>query len=167
MDARCRRIHAPQDDELRVGIVLIRDRGHFAVEGEVRGPGWRGAHRPRQARGAEAAPELRIEVVLGEETIRAAVRVGKNRFAARVALRASKAIDDELERLVPGNAFELPRAFWPSPDGGVEQAVWAVHALAELAHLRTDVAAGHRVLVGAVNLEHSAVPDRHRQAARV
>ena len=48
MDAGGVRIDAPQDDQLRVGIVLIDDRRHLPVEAHVGRAGRRRAHRPGQ-----------------------------------------------------------------------------------------------------------------------
>ncbi len=75
VDARCRRVDAPEDDQLRLGVILVGDRRHLAVERQIGGAGRRGADRARQPRGAEPPPQLRIDVVLREHAVRSAVRI--------------------------------------------------------------------------------------------
>jgi hypothetical protein len=53
MDAGCGGIRAPDDDQARVRIVLVRDRRHLPVERLVGDAGRRGAHGARKARGAQ------------------------------------------------------------------------------------------------------------------
>ena len=57
VDARRRRVHAPEHDQLRVRVVLVDDRRHLAVERRVRRAGRRRADRPREPRRAEATPQ--------------------------------------------------------------------------------------------------------------
>ena len=167
VNARRRRVHAPEDDQLRLGVVLIRDRRHLAVERHVGGAGRRRADRAREARRAEAAPQLRVDVVLREQAVRPAVRVGQDRLGAGVAFACSKARGDELDRFVPRHARELAGAFASAADGGVEQAIGSVDALAELPHLRADVAVGDRVLARSVDGDDLAVLHGDGEAARV
>ena len=137
---------------LRLGIVLVGDRRHLAVERHVRRAGRRRAHRAREPRRAEAPPELRVEVVLRQQAVRSAVGVRQDRRAAvRRPSPARIAIGDELERFVPRHALELPVALAALADRRIEQAIRPVDALAELPHLRADVAVGDRVLVRAVD----------------
>ena len=82
MNAGRRRVDAPEHDQRGFGIVLVGDRRHLAVERHVGRAGRRRAHRARQPRRAEAPPQLRVEVVLGQQAVRAAVGVGQNRRAA-------------------------------------------------------------------------------------
>ena len=167
MNARRRRVHAPEDDQLRFGVVLIRDRRHLAVERHVGGAGRRRADRARQARGAEAAPQLGVEVVLRQQAVRAAVRVGQDGFAARFSLGALHLVRDELERFVPRGALELALALAPRADRRIEQAIRTVHALAELPDLRADVAVGDRILARSVDRDDLAVLHGDGEAARI
>src|SRR4029077_3124068 len=111
------------------------------------GPGRRGAQRARQTGGTEPPRQPRVEVVLGQQAVRAAVRIREDRRAPVLCLRALHAIDDELHRLVPGHTLELAFTLAALTDRGVEQPVGPVHAIAELADLRADVAIGHRIAV--------------------
>ena len=133
--------------ELRVRVVLVGDRRHLAVERRVRRAGRRRADGAREARRAEAPPERRVEVVLREQAVRAAVRVGQDRGAADARHRASGTVratsssaSSHVTRV--NSAFALAAL----AHGGIEQAIRAVHALVELPHLRADVAVRHRVL---------------------
>ena len=119
---------------LRFGIVLVGDRRHLAVERHVGRAGRRGADRARQPRRAEAAPQLRVDVVLREQAVRAAVGVGQDRLGAapspcacsnRVAISSSASSQVD--------ALELPGALAAAADRRVEQAIGSVDALAELA----------------------------------
>ena len=83
VDAGRVRVRAPDDDQLRLGIVRIGDAGHLAVQRERGGAGRRGADGAREARRAEAAEELGVVGVLREEAVRAAVAERQNRFARR------------------------------------------------------------------------------------
>ena len=53
VDAGSRRVDAPQHDQPRVEVVLVRDARHLAVERQVGGAGRRGADRSREPRRAE------------------------------------------------------------------------------------------------------------------
>ena len=82
VDAGRRRIDAPEHDQRGLGVVLIGDRRHLAVERHVGRAGRRRAHRARESRRAEPPPQRRVEVVLRQQAVRAAVRVRQDRFAA-------------------------------------------------------------------------------------
>src|SRR5437899_5599085 len=75
MNAGGARVHAPEDDQLRLGIILIDDGRHLAVERHVGGARWRRADRARKPRRAEAPPQLRVDVVLRQQTVRSTVGV--------------------------------------------------------------------------------------------
>ncbi len=167
MNAGGGRIHAPEDDQLRLRVVLVRDGRHLAVERHIRGAGWRRAEGARQARGAEAAPECGVEVVLREQAVRAAVRIGQDGLAAGLSLGALHFGGNAIERFVPRGALEFAFALAPAPDRRREETIGSVHAIAELAHLRADVAAGRRILLGAVDRDDLAVLDGDRQRAGI
>ena len=117
VDAGGRRVHAPEHDERRVRVVLVGDRRHLAVERHVRRAGRRRADRAREARRAEAPEQLRVEVVLRQQAVRAAVGERQDRLAARiVAFAARHPFGDELERFVPRHARELAVALAPLAD---------------------------------------------------
>ncbi len=78
VDARRRRVAAPDDDQLRVGVVVVRHARHLAVHRRGGGARGRGAQRARQARGAEAPEEARVLEVVGQQAVRPAVVVGKH-----------------------------------------------------------------------------------------
>ena len=61
----------------------------------------------------------------------------------------------------------LAFALAPFADGRIEQTVGTVHALAESADLRADIAVGDRILVRSVDRDHLAVLHRDGEAARV
>ena len=82
VNARGVRIHAPEHDQPRVRIVLVGDRRHLAVEPQVRRASRRRAHRARKPRCAEPPPQRRVEIVLRQQTVRAAVGVGQDRLRA-------------------------------------------------------------------------------------
>ena len=167
MNARRGWIHAPENDQLRVGEILVGHRRHLAVERHVRGTRGRSAQRARQARRAEAPPECRVEIVLREQTVRTAVRKGQDRGAAVPGLRRLHALDNHLERFVPGSAFEAAFSFAALTDCRVEQAIRTVDTLAELADLGADEAAGHGVSGGSVERDDLAVLHGDGHAARI
>ena len=167
VNPRCRRVHAPEDDQLRLGVILVGDRRHLAVERQIGGAGRRGADRAREPRGAEPPPQLRVDVVLREHAVRSAVRIRQDRLGARGRLGLFEAGCDQLDRFVPGDARELAGAFASAADGGVQQAIGSVDALAELAHLGADVAVGDRVPARPVDRDDLAGVHGDGQAARV
>src|SRR6185436_15750638 len=156
MNARRGWIHAPQNDQLRVGEIFVGDRRHLAVERHVRGTRGRSAERARQARRAEATPECGVEIVLREQTVRTTVRIGQDRGAAVPGLRLLHALDNHLERFVPRGAFEAAFSLAALTDCRVEQAIWTVDTLAEPADLCADEAAGHGVSSGSVDRDDLA-----------
>ena len=81
--------------------------------------------------------------------------------------RALEFRDDELERFVPRDALEAPFAFATFAYGRMEDAIRAVDALIELPHLCANVAVGDRVLVRAVDPDHSSVLNGDGEAAGV
>ncbi len=167
VDARRRRVDAPQNDEARVGIVLVRDRGHLSVECLRRDARGRRAYRARKPRCAEPVKEDRVERVLCQEAVRSAVGEREDRLSTPALAYIEHARGDELDRLVPRGAPESALSFQPGPHGGILQTRLAVHAVAEFANLRTDVAARRRVQRRAVDLHDPAFADRHGQTARI
>ena len=167
MDAGGGRVHAPEDDQLRVRIVLVDDAGHLSVQRLVRGAGGSGADRGGQARRAEAAPQLRVVGVLRQQAVRPAVIVGKDGFGAGRVLDLRHPPRDQVERLVPGDARERALSLRALPDGRIQHAVFAVDALVEAAHLRADEVARDRILVAAVDLLDAAVLDRDVERAGI
>ena len=167
VNARRGRVDAPQDNQLRFRIVLVGHRRHLAVQRHVGRAGRGRADGARQARRAEAAPELRVEVVLREQAVRPAIRVGQDRLGSRAGFRGHEARGDELDRFRPRHALELAGAFASVADGGMEQAVGTVDALAEFPHLRADVAVGDRILARSVDRDDLALLHGDGEAARI
>ena len=128
VDAGCGRIGAPDDDELRVEVVLVGDAGHTAVDCRRRRAGRRRADRAGELRGAKAAKEARVGRVLGEQPVRSAVAEGEDRFGARAPADLVHRSRNDPERLVPGDALELALALRALPDGRMQEPRFAVHA---------------------------------------
>ena len=63
------------------------------------------------------------------------------------------------DRLVPGDARELPRAFRPHAAQGIEHAVGIVVVVVIVLELHAQPAAGHRVVLVAPDLDQLAVLD--------
>ena len=163
-----RRIDAPQDDEARLGEVLIDHRRHLAVERLVGGPGGRRAHGAREARGAEAPEQRGVARVLRQQPVRPAVRVGQDGFAAE--LRPSRRAD--ARRCGPSASSHDTRSNQPLPFGPLrtrrmQHAIGAVHALGETADLGADVAACHRIGGRTVYDSDLALLHGHVEAAGV
>ncbi len=106
VNAGRRRVHAPEHDQRGVHVVLIGDRRHLAVEGGGGRAGGRRAQRAREPRGAVAAPEPRVEVVLRQQPVRSAVRDRQDGGGAVPGLRPLEPVHDLLEGLVPRDARE-------------------------------------------------------------
>src|SRR5207249_1877330 len=68
MDARRGRVDAPENNQRGFRIILIRDRGHLAVQRLVGGARRCRTDRARELRRAEAPPQLRVEIVLRQQT---------------------------------------------------------------------------------------------------
>ena len=167
VDARGRRVHAPEDDEAGVHVVFVGDARHLSVETHVGGAGGRRAHRARQPRRAERSPQRGIVGVLGEEAIRSAVAERQDGLATRAVPDGGHALGDLVERFVPADACEDAVAFPALADGGVEQAIFAVDALREATDFAADVAARARVLVAAVDLDDTPLLDGDLERAGV
>ncbi len=167
VDARGRRIHAPEHDQPRVHVVLVGDARHLAVETHVGRAGCRRAHGPRETRGAEPAPQRRIVGVLREEPVRSAVAERQDGLGARAIANRHHPLGDVIQRFIPADAGEDAVALRALPNRRVEEAVLAVHALGEAPHLAADVAAGDRVLVAAVDFDDAALLDRDVERAGV
>ena len=167
VDAGRRRIDAPEDDQLRFDVILIADRRHLAVERHVCRARRRRAQRAIEPGCADAPPELRVEVVLGQQAVRSAVGIRKDRFRAELLRRLPEPVGDLLERLVPRHPGELAVAFVADALRRIEKPVGAVHALAELPHLRADVALGDGIDGAAVDGEHFSLLHGDVERARV
>ena len=167
VNARGRRIDAPEHDQPRVHVVLVGDAGHLAVEAHVGRAGCRRAHGPREPRGAEPAPQRRIVGVLREEPIRSAVTERQDGFGARAIANRHHPLGDVIQRFIPADAGEDAVALGPLPDRRVEEAVLAVDALGEAPHLAADVTAGARVLVAAIDFDDAALLDRDLERAGI
>jgi len=122
---------------------------------------------PREARGAEPPPQLRVEVVLRQQAVRAAVRERQDRLPAVLGLGALESFNDEFQRVVPRRALEFAIALSSTANGRVEQAVGSVDALAEFPYLRADVAFGDGISVRSVDRDHFSALHGHREAARI
>ena len=160
-------IDPPQDDQRRLRVILVRDGGHLSVERHVRRAGRRRAHGPRQARRAKAPPDLRVDVVLREQAVRSAVRVGKDARPAPLGFGRDHLLGDEPERFVPRRARELALALSSLAHSRKEKSIRSVDVLVELADLCADEAVGHRVPARPVDLRHAPAPHGHRHAARI
>ena len=169
VNARGRGIDAPQHDQRRVRIILVGDRRHLAVERQVGGAGRRRADRPRQARRAEPPPQLRVEVVLRQQSVRAAVRIRQNRRAAVLGFGTTEPIDRRARALRPADALERAVAFRSDARSPGYSRIRSapVDALAELADLRADEAAGDRILLRAVDLDDLAAVDGDGERAGI
>ncbi len=167
VDTGSRWVDAPENDEARGGIVLVRDRGHLSVECLSRDARGRRAHRARKPRCAEPVKEDRVERVLCQEAVRSAVRERQDRLATPPLSYIEHARGDQLDCLVPRGAPESALSFQPGSHAGILQARLAVHAVAEFTNLRTDVAARRRVQRRAVDFHDPAVADRHGQTAPI
>src|SRR5439155_3595511 len=121
----------------------------------------------REPRRADAPPQLRVEIVLRQQTVGSAVRIWKDGRRAEFGGRALESADDQLEGFVPRHPREFAVAFGALPARGVEQAIWSVYAVAELADLRADVAARDRVRVAAVDGDDLSMLDRDVQCAGI
>jgi hypothetical protein len=152
----------PQDDELRVDVILVGDAWHLAIERLVRGAGRRRAHRRGQPRRPEAAPQLEVVGVLRQQAIRPPVVVRQDGFGPARLRDLGHPPRDQIDRFGPGHPFERGAPLRPLPYGGIEQALLAVDTLPEAADLGTDEVARDRVVVpfGAVDGLDAAVLDR-------
>ena len=167
VNARRRRVDAPEDDQPGLGIVLVGDARHLSVHRLRGGAGWRGTYRAREARGAEPAEQDGVERVLRQQSVRAAIRKGQNRFATPLLAGLDHAGGDELDRFVPGHTRETSLPLRADTHGRMLQPRLAVNALAELSDLGADVAGRSVRSHGAVDGDDAAVADGDRQAARV
>jgi hypothetical protein len=61
----------------------------------------------------------------------------------------------------------MPLAFASGANGGIEQTIGTVHAVAEFSYLGADVAVGDRIFPRAVDLNDLSVLHRYREAARI
>ena len=167
VDARGRRVHAPEDDEAGVHVVFVGDARHLSVETHVGGAGRCRAHRAREPRRAERPPQRGIVGVLREQAIRPAIAERQDGLATRAISDGGHALGDLVECFVPADAREDAVALSPLADGGVEEAVFAVDALRKATDFAADVAARARVLVAAVDLDDAPLLDGDLERAGV
>ena len=155
-----------EQDQAGLGIVLVDDRRHLAVERLVGRAGRRGAHRAGEARGAEPPEEDRVGVVLGQVAVRSAVAQRQDGLAARLGADRREPLGDPVEGVVPAHPLEPALALGAAAHGREVQPVVAVDAAIEAPDLGADVAAGHRIGVAAVDGRDAAALHRDRAASR-
>src|SRR5205807_10222331 len=90
-----------------------------------------------------------------------------DRFAAMAVAGLAELRRRKVQRLVPGDARELPVALAAAADLGMEQARLAIDVLGQAAHLGADETRRQRVAPVAVQLDHPPALDRDREAAGV
>ena len=95
---------------LGLGVILIAHRRHLAVEPEIGRPGRRGTDGAQQPRRAQPAKECRVARVLREQAVGAAIGAAEDRLATKRRAHLAQLGGDDLERLVPIDAFERARA---------------------------------------------------------
>ena len=167
MDPGHGRVHAPEHDQLRLGVIGIRDPGHLPVERGVGRRRRRGADRARQSRGAQAAEESRIGRALREVAVRAAVVEREDRLCPAPALDLEELAGDQREGLVPRGSSEPALALGAVAQARMQEARLAVHVARVLADLRADVRLRHGVEAGAADRDDPAGGDRDVEAAGV
>ena len=167
VNARGRRVDAPEDDEPRFRVVLVGDARHLSVHRLCRGARRRRAHRAPQTGRAEAPEQNRVQRVLREQAVRAAVGKRQDGFRTPLLAHLIQTTDDELEGFVPGHARETGLAFRPAAHGGMAQPRLAVHAVAELPDLRANVSARRRVEHRAVDADEASLADRDGETAGI
>ena len=160
-------VGAPDHDQPRVPVVLVGDTRHPAVQGGRHGAGRRGANGARQTAGAELAEQLCVGGVLGDEPVRAAVGERQDRLAAPAAAGLRQLVRHHVERFVPGHVPEARLALGSGAQPGPQQAILAIYAGAEAAHLAANRTGRHVVARRCVDAGDPAVLDRDRQAAGV
>ena len=160
-------VDAPEDDQPRVHVILIRDAGHLAVEHLVRRAGRSGAHGSRQPRRAKAAEEDGVVGVLREQPVRSAVAEGKDRFGGVLVADLQHPGRDVVERFAPGHPRESPLTLRTFPNRRIEQPILAVNALGESPHLPADVVFRDRVEVAAVDADDPSFFDGDVERAGV
>ncbi len=165
VNARGRRVDAPENDEPRFRVILVGDARHLSVHRLCRGPGRRRAHRAPQTGRAEPPEQNRVQRVLREQAVRAAVGKRQDGFGAPLLSHLVQTADDELEGFFPGHARETGLALRPAAHGGMPQPRLAVHALAEFPDLRANVSARRRVERRAVDADEASLADRDGETA--
>ena len=112
VDLGVHRVGAPDDDAVGLGHFARIGAGEPPGAGDEAGPGEVGADRGVLAGIFLGVPQP-IDAVAHDEAHRAGVVVGPDRFRPEGALGGEKFLRREVERLLPGNARELPGALGP------------------------------------------------------
>ena len=166
MNAGRARIDAPQNDQTRVHVVLVRDARHLSVEHLVRRAGRGRANRPRQPRRAKAAEERRVVRVLRQQPVRTAIVEGQDRFR-RVAIadlfHLRRDVDPALRP--HGTRVKVPWPFAPCGRPGRAADLRRTRAR-QTADLAADVIPGDRIGVTAVDADDAPFLDGDRRACR-
>ena len=167
VDVGVPRVGPPDEDEASVDVVRERHTREVSGHGLHHRPGGGGAHGAQQPRRAEPREEPRVHGPVADETVAAAVRVGKDGLAAPAVGHVPEALRDRRDRLVPADAGEATRPLRSRAPHRVEEPVLSVHTLGEPTDLGADEALRLRVLVRALESRHASVLDRHLQAAAI
>ena len=167
VDAGDAGVDAPEDDQPRGRVVLIRDRRHLAVERLVGGAGRRRAECPQQARGAESSEENRVGGVLCQQPVRSAVAVGQDGLGAERRLDARRSPTRSPRALRPTTRARTGRCPWALCGPSGISADPRRTGARETPDLRADVAARRVVGVAAIHLDDASVAHADRQAAGV
>ena len=160
-------VGAPDQDEARRLEICHVDRRELAVHRLRHRPGGSGADGGVEARGAELPEESCVGRSHGEEAVRPAVVIRKDRLPAALFARGADARRDGVERLVPGDPLERSAPLGAGAPQRMEQPVRAVEPLGEPAHLAADEAVGHRIDAAAFDAGDAPLLDTHVEAAPV
>src|SRR5262249_332040 len=120
-----------------------------------------------QARRAQLAEQPLVGRALGQHPVAASVSERQDRLAAEAGARLADALGDQRERVVPGDARECRLTLPAGAPHRMQQAIGAVQALAEAAHLVADEAGRDRVRPVAFDRDDPPVLDRDVEAAAI
>jgi hypothetical protein len=167
VDARDGGVHAPHDDEVGVGVVLVGDPRHLPVQAGGRAARRGGANRSQQPRRAEAIEEARVRRILREIAVRSAVGEREDSLPAAAFAHGLQARRHEPERLIPRRPAELPFTLAARADARVRNPGLPVQVLRVPPDLGANVAARDRVLLAAADGDDSSVGHRDVETAGV
>jgi hypothetical protein len=157
VDVGVDRVAAPDDDEIRVlGHLGRRHPPAPPVPGLEAGVGERHADRALEARVALGVGEALDPVAL-HEAHRAGVPVGPDRLGPVAALGGEERLGDPVQRLVPADPGEVPRALGARAHQRVREPVGVVEALAVAGDLGADHARRVGDALAAPDLAEAAV----------